>query len=163
MTWYTGLYTNIGEDWYTGLLWTNIIRLLETLVWLYERILLMMMTWYWLVLYANIVNEDDIVHWCFLYERILLMRMTSYAGFCFMNQYCYRGWLGTLVCTERIWTNIVTEDDLVHWFALWTNIVNEDETFALMKMTWYTGLYCIRKLLVRMTWYTGLYFMTEYC
>ena len=51
-------------------------------------------TWGWLyALWTNIVSEDDMVHW-----------------FYFMNEYCYWGWLGTLVCT--LWTNIVNEDDL---------------------------------------------------
>ena len=69
--------------------------------------------------------------------------MTWYTGFYFMNEYCednefvlYE--LGTLVCT--LWTNIVNEDDLVHWFVLYERI-----------------------LLMTMTWYIGLYFMNEYC
>ena len=62
---------------------------------LYERILLMRMTWYTLeycceddFMSERIVNEDDFVHWFVLYERILLMRMTWHAGFYFMNKYC---------------------------------------------------------------------------
>ena len=64
--------------------------------------------------------------------------MTWYTGFYFMNEYCKWGRLGTLVCT--LWTNIVNDDDLVHWFVLYERIL-------LMRMTWYTGFVLYERIL----------------
>ena len=95
------------------------------------------------------------VHCFVLYERILLKRMTWYIGLFFMKDYCWWRWLGTLVCT--LWTNIVNEDELVHWFVLSERKFVCEDNFA----HWF--IFSERILFVRITVYTGLYFMNAYC
>ena len=90
--------------------------------------------------------------------------MIWYTVLYFMNEYCF----------VTLWTNIVKEDDLVHWFLLYERIL-----FVRMNCVHWFVLY-ERILLMeddlvhwfllsewilskRMTWYIGVYFMNEYC